>query len=155
MLHDRKPPADAGRSSKSTRMPKQTFLLERIDTATGPMLLVTDDQQRLRALDWDDHEARMHQLFQRSYGPRAVSLRETPARSAAARALTAYFEGELDAVAGLATAARGTVFQEAVWAALRHIPAGQTLSYGALAARLGQPTAARAVGMANGANPIA
>jgi len=136
-------------------MPNQMFSLERIDTATGPMLLVTDDQQRLRALDWDDHEARMHQLFQRSYGPGVVSLRETPARSAAALALAAYFAGDLEAVAGLPTAARGTVFQEAVWAALRQIPAGETLSYGALAARLGQPTAARAVGMANGANPIA
>ena len=138
-------------------MPTQTFSLERIETATGPMLLVTDDQQRLRALDWDDHADRMHRLFQRSYGPDAVRVRETAARgrSGAAWALAAYFEGELDAVADLPTAAEGTPFQRAVWAALRAIPAGQTLSYGALAARLGQPTAARAVGMANGANPIA
>jgi methylated-DNA-[protein]-cysteine S-methyltransferase len=136
-------------------MTTQTFSLERIATATGPMLLVTDDQQRLRALDWDDHEDRMHRLFQRSYGPDAVRVRETAERSRAAQALEAYFAGELEAVAELPTAAEGTPFQRAVWTALRAIPAGQTLSYGALAARLGQPTAARAVGMANGANPIA
>lgn len=136
-------------------MQKQTFFVERLSTPTGPMRLVTDEQQRLRALDWDDHEDRMLRLFQRGYGPDAVRLREAPARSAAARALEAYFAGELDAVAALPTAARGTTFQETVWTALRSIPVGQTLSYGALAARLGQPTAARAVGMANGANPIA
>ena len=53
------------------------------------------------------------------------------------------------------SAPRGTAFQLAVWAALRAIPAGSTLSYGALAARLGRPAAVRAVGAANGANPIA
>src|SRR5690606_35280387 len=48
----------------------------------------------------------------------------------------------------------GTPFQQRVWAALRTIPAGQTLSYLGLATRIGQPTAVRAVGLANGANPV-
>jgi methylated-DNA-[protein]-cysteine S-methyltransferase len=133
----------------------QTFSLERVDTATGRMLLVTDDHGRLRALDWEDHEPRMHLLFRRSYGVDAVRLREAETASKAARALEAYFDGELDAIARLPTAAEGTAFQRSVWAALRRIPVGQTVSYGALAARIGRPRAARAVGLANGSNPIA
>jgi methylated-DNA-[protein]-cysteine S-methyltransferase len=133
----------------------QTFSLERVDTATGPMLLVTDDERRLRALDWEDHEARMRLLFARQYAGAPVCLTEVRATSDAARALEAYFAGELDAVSQLPTATGGTAFQRAVWGALRLIPAGQTLSYGALAARLGNPAASRAVGLANGSNPIA
>ena len=49
---------------------------------------------------------------------------------------------------------RGTPFQRAVWAALRRIPAGETLSYGQLAAQIGKPKAVRAVGLANGSNPV-
>jgi methylated-DNA-[protein]-cysteine S-methyltransferase len=80
-----------------------------------------------------------------------TSARPTPAR----RALEAYFEGEIKAVDTLSTATQGTEFQRTVWAALRDIPAGTTLSYGALAAKIGKPKAMRAVGLANGANPIA
>ena len=72
------------------------------------------------------------------------------------RALSAaYFKGDLTAIDGLKVANGGTDFQRAVWKALRAIPAGGTITYGALAARLGRPKAARAVGLANGANPIA
>jgi methylated-DNA-[protein]-cysteine S-methyltransferase len=61
----------------------------------------------------------------------------------------------LDAVARLPTATNGTDFQRAVWNALRRIPIGRTISYGVLALQIGRPTATRAVGLANGANPIA
>jgi methylated-DNA-[protein]-cysteine S-methyltransferase len=136
-------------------MPVQTFHLERAATPTGPMLIVTDDEQRLRVVDWEDHEDRMQRLLRRRYGENAIKLVETPGVSQARRALEAYFEGELNAVAKTPVAANGTEFQAEVWAALRLIPAGSTLSYGALAARLGRPKAMRAVGLANGANPIA
>jgi methylated-DNA-[protein]-cysteine S-methyltransferase len=132
-----------------------TFHLERVETPTGPMFIVTDDEQRLRAVDWYDCEERMRRLFRRRYGPDAVQLRDTALRSSARQALEAYFEGELDAITSVATAAEGTPFQRAVWAALCRIPAGTTVSYGALAARLGCRNAVRAVGLANGANPIA
>jgi methylated-DNA-[protein]-cysteine S-methyltransferase len=73
--------------------------------------------------------------------------------------LRAYLAGDLEALAGVpvepARPGGGTPFQRRVWATLREIPAGATLSYGALAARLGVPGAARAVGLANGRNPIA
>ncbi|HVE62203.1 MAG TPA: methylated-DNA--[protein]-cysteine S-methyltransferase [Mycobacteriales bacterium] len=67
--------------------------------------------------------------------------------------LTAYFAGELREF-DVAIAPRGTDFQQRVWAALREIPYGETSTYGALAVKVGRPTAARAVGMANGRNPI-
>lgn len=71
----------------------------------------------------------------------------------AARQLTEYFDGsrtEFD----LPLAMDGTAFQQRVWTALRGIPYGQTVSYGQLADRIGQPSASRAVGLANGRNPI-
>jgi methylated-DNA-[protein]-cysteine S-methyltransferase len=131
------------------------FHLEFLDTPTGPMRIVTDDQQRLRALDWEDHEERLQKLLHRHYGASAPELRERGRPSAARRALEAYFAGDLAAVERLPTATNGTEFQRAVWAALRDIPIGHTISYGTLALRLGRPAAVRAVGLANGANPIA
>ncbi len=67
--------------------------------------------------------------------------------------LTAYFNGELQAF-DLRLHLTGTDFQKTVWRALQEIPFGRTLSYGALAERVGNPKASRAVGAANGANPI-
>jgi methylated-DNA-[protein]-cysteine S-methyltransferase len=136
-------------------MSVQTFILERLHTPTGEMLVVTDDQQRLRALDWADHEPRMQRLLRTHYGKAGVQLREAANPTPALRALDAYFQGDKDAIADLTTATNGTAFQRAVWDALRRIPLGRTMSYGALAAHIGQPKAARAVGMANGCNPIA
>lgn len=133
----------------------RTFFVEHIETPTGRMRVVTDGEERLRAVDWDDDETRMNNLLLRYYGPEAVTLCDVPYRSPAAHALMAYFEGEFDAVADLAAATNGTPFQRSVWSALRRIPAGRTMTYGALAAVIGQPNAVRAAGLANGANPIA
>jgi methylated-DNA-[protein]-cysteine S-methyltransferase len=69
-------------------------------------------------------------------------------------AFRAYFEGDLAALDPLAVAPSGTDFQRKVWTTLREIPCGSTWSYGQLAARLGNPKAVRAVGLANGANPL-
>jgi methylated-DNA-[protein]-cysteine S-methyltransferase len=133
----------------------QSFFVEHIETPTGRMRVVTDDDGRLRALEWDDHTPRMQKLLRRHYGANSVELREASAPSVAARSLLAYFAGELDAIAELPTVTNGTPFQSVVWSALRTIPAGRTMSYGMLAAQIGQPKAVRAVGLANGANPIA
>lgn len=70
-----------------------------------------------------------------------------------AQELEAYFAGELTAFEA-PRAPVGTAFQRQVWSALQQIPYGTTLSYGQLASRLGQPSAARAVGLANSRNPI-
>ena len=68
--------------------------------------------------------------------------------------LTAYFDGEVDALDDIDVAPDGTLFKQLVWKALREIRAGETVSYGDLAARVGAPGAARAVGTANATNPI-
>ena len=123
-------------------MTSDTFSVERIETPTGPMRIVSDDEGRLRGADWEDCTPRLQELLRR-YNGSSIQLREVSARSAAARSLLAYFAGELDAIDSLPTAAGGTPFQRAVWSALRRIPAGRTMSYGALAAKIGHPKAVR------------
>ncbi len=129
------------------------FRYAKAPSPVGDLHLVLDDADRLRALDFDGFEGRMHRLLGRHYG--TVRLVEGPAPAPLLAAIAAYFDGDLSALADVATETNGTPFQRATWAALRTIPPGQTLSYGALAARLGNPKASRAVGLANGANPVA
>jgi methylated-DNA-[protein]-cysteine S-methyltransferase len=68
--------------------------------------------------------------------------------------LTAYFAGDCDALDTIDVAPEGTLFKQLVWKALREVHAGETISYGELAARVGAPGAARAVGTANATNPV-
>jgi len=131
-----------------------TFLLERLDTPLGEMLLACDEQGKLRIIDWLDYEGRMRVLIQRQYPGQVIELRETNIGSPAADAIQAYFDGDINAVSDLEVATGGTEFQRSVWAALRNIPAGQKISYLELATRIGNPAAVRAVGLANGANPV-
>jgi methylated-DNA-[protein]-cysteine S-methyltransferase len=135
-----------------TATPPDRLLLDRLPTPIGEALLVTDGLGRLRALDWADHELRLIRLLRRHYGAVALAAGRTPADIR--RALDVYFAGDLGVLDAIDCATAGTPFQRAVWAGLRAIGPGETLSYGALAARLGVPKAVRAVGLANGANPI-
>lgn len=128
------------------------FALDRLKTPIGMALLVTDADGALRALDWEDHEARMTELLRRHY--RAFDLKPGSAPRSMKAALTAYFDGDLGRLGAIEWRVAGTLFQRKVWTALARIPVGTTLSYGALAARLKMPMAVRAVGHANGANPI-
>ena len=130
----------------------QTFSLDRLTTPIGAMLLVTDENGALRALDFDDYESRMKELLRLQVG--AVDLKSGRAPKAMRSALSAYFEGDFAALKTIAWRIAGTPFQRKVWTALPKIPAGRTTSYGALAASLGVPNAMRAVGHANGSNPI-
>jgi methylated-DNA-[protein]-cysteine S-methyltransferase len=132
--------------------PSQSFVRDRLTTPIGTMLLVTDDDGALRALDFDDYEARMQELLRLHYG--AVDLKSGRAPKAMRSALSAYFDGDFAALKTIAWRVAGTEFQRKVWTALPKIPAGKTMSYGALAAKLGVPSAMRAVGHANGSNPI-
>jgi methylated-DNA-[protein]-cysteine S-methyltransferase len=135
-----------------TKASPQTFTLDRLATPIGIMLLVSDGDGVLRALDFDDYEGRMKELLRLHYG--AVSLNAGRAPQAMRAALSAYFDGDFAALKTIAWRVAGTPFQRKVWTALATIPVGTTLSYGALAARLDMPRAVRAVGHANGANPI-
>ena len=125
--------------------------LDRYTTPIGVFLLATDDAGRVRAIDLHGDEARMTRHLQRHVG---TDIRWAAAPSALRAALQAYFEGDLKTLDDIDCAPDGTPFQQSVWAALRAVPPGQTLSYGGLAERLGNPKAVRAVGLANGSNPI-
>ncbi len=126
--------------------------LDRLPSPVGELRLVVDDQGALRALEFEDHDARLHRLLTRHYGRYEITPGAAP--EAIRQALTAYFEGDASRLAALPVATGGTEFQRLVWQALREIPPGSTISYGELAARIGRPGASRAVGLANGANPV-
>lgn len=130
------------------------FTLDRIGTPVGEMLIVQDEHEYLRALDWQEYEKRMYNLFERHYGKGAVELIPGYGTGRVVGSLKRYIAGELDAIDTLKVETEGTEFQRQVWRALREIPCGQTWSYGELARHIGKPGASRAVGMANGANPI-
>jgi methylated-DNA-[protein]-cysteine S-methyltransferase len=132
-----------------------TFIMDRMPTPIGDLLVVVDRHGNLRGADFFDHEERMRTLLRQQYAREgAVALVEGPAPKAIRAAIEAYFDGDLTAIDKLPIKTGGTPFQREVWRLLRLIPAGKTTTYGKLAARLGTPNAARAVGTANGANPI-
>ncbi|HEY8615931.1 methylated-DNA--[protein]-cysteine S-methyltransferase [Phenylobacterium sp.] len=129
----------------------ETLTLDRLETPIGTALLVSDEAGVLRAFNWTDYEAKMRSWVARHY-PRAALV---DGRSPTRPAFEAYFAGEPAALDRVPWKASGTVFQLRVWEALCSIPAGETLSYRGLAERIGRPSAVRAVGLANGANPVA
>ncbi|QCR36064.1 methylated-DNA--[protein]-cysteine S-methyltransferase [Nissabacter sp. SGAir0207] len=131
-----------------------TLFMDKLATPLGDLLLVADEQGNLRSVEWLEFKERMDRLLGLHYGRQGVELREARDPHGLTRALADYFDGNLGIIDTLPTATGGTEFQRQVWAALRTIPCGETLSYGALAQRLGRPGASRAVGAANGANPI-
>ena len=128
------------------------LLLERWNSPIEPLLIVTDSDGVLRALDFTGGEKRMHRLLHAHYG--TYSLKDGASPPALLKALKAYFAGEIGAIDEVPTLTAGTPFQREVWKALRAIPAGATMSYGELAERLGRGGASRAVGTANGSNPV-
>jgi methylated-DNA-[protein]-cysteine S-methyltransferase len=122
-----------------------------IPTPLGPAEALVRDG-RLCALRLGTMRPRATSTFSRLD---RLDVREACDPAGVATALAAYFRGDVRAVDALDVDPEGTPFQRRVWAALRTIPAGETTSYGALARALGMPTSAcRAVGAANGANPI-
>jgi methylated-DNA-[protein]-cysteine S-methyltransferase len=132
--------------------PPEILGIDRLQTPIGTALLVTDADGVLRALDWEEFGSRMKELLRLQYG--AVVLNDARSPRDLRAALSAYFKGDLASLKTIKWRVAGTAFQRKVWSALPKIPAGTTSSYGALAARLGMPRAVRAVGHANGSNPI-
>lgn len=130
------------------------LMLHRCETGSplDPVCFVTRGEALL-ALDFGPVEGRLLRLLQRRFG-RGVTLTPAMGSHPVSAALTAYVGGELQALDAIALDAGGTPFQQRVWTALRTIPPGEPTSYGVLAARLGSPSGARAVGLANGSNPV-
>jgi methylated-DNA-[protein]-cysteine S-methyltransferase len=119
-----------------------------VDSPVGPLTVVAVDGA-VAGLYLDEQR---HRPPQEVFGDPADDPGGDPFDEAF-RQLREYFDGRRTGF-DLRLSLDGTAFQRRVWAALRAIPYGQTVSYGQLADRLGQPTASRAVGLANGKNPV-
>jgi methylated-DNA-[protein]-cysteine S-methyltransferase len=120
-----------------------------IESPVGPLTLVAQDGALVGLyMDLQRHRPDDEDLGEQDPGGRQAEPFKT-----AADQLDAYFTGALTRFT-LPLAPRGSEFQQRVWAALLEIPYGETESYGELAGRIGSPGAARAVGLANGKNPI-
>jgi methylated-DNA-[protein]-cysteine S-methyltransferase len=119
-----------------------------VDSPVGPLTLVAVDGA-VAGLYMDEHR---HRPPRELFGDPADDPAGEPF-AGAFRQLREYFDGQRTEF-DLQLRLGGTAFQQRVWAALQVIPYGQTVSYGQLADRLGQPTASRAVGLANGKNPV-
>ena len=122
------------------------YACKTIDSPVGELKLVASDTG-LAAILWQDDDPGRVRLGPPVRGPGNAVLVETE------RQLRAYFAGELTRF-DLPLDFQGTEFQRSVWAALLTIPFGETRSYGEIARQIGRPTAFRAVGAANGRNPI-
>ena len=131
--------------------PTTPLMTRTLPSPLGTLLLAWNENG-LYALEFGDHEKRMTRFFEKhGLTTRKASLIDpnpyTPA-------LKRYFAGETNALSDLPVVLVGTPFQLKVWDALRAIPVGTTTSYGALSTSIGHAGAARAVGTANGQNPI-
>src|SRR5882757_2740849 len=103
----------------------ERFTIDRISTPIGVALFVTDSQGSLTAFDWEDFESRLVALF-RARGGSDAALSPGKADPAVRESLERYFAGEVHAIDSLRCNARGTPFQQTVWAALRRITTGTT-----------------------------
>jgi len=126
--------------------------LDQVDSPIGSLLLAWRDDS-LCALGFDDREERMAAAMKARFGE--VKLVRSKDSRHFRRCLEEYFAGDLAALERIAVDTGGTAFQQSCWRLLRQIPAGTTVTYGELAAKLGSPAAARAVGLANALNPVA
>jgi len=120
---------------------------------TGPRKRPSTSSGRSAALD--GRLTRLEARLRRHFPPHEIVDRETPAIARTRRWLAAYFAGTSAEIGDLPLDMRGAAFEKRVWKALTRIPPGETTSYGAIAKALGSAGASRAVGAANGANPIA
>ncbi|MBL6937056.1 MAG: methylated-DNA--[protein]-cysteine S-methyltransferase [Alphaproteobacteria bacterium] len=131
----------------------EELFLDTVKTPIGSLLLVADARGVLRMLEFEDRPERWRSIFRRHFKDGEFRKKRDP--GGVASKLKRYFDGDIAALDEIKVDAHGTDFQLACWRNLRKIPAGSSTSYGALAKKMGRPSAMRAVGLANGANPIA
>ena len=131
-----------------------TWYTTTLESPCGPLLCVVDEAGAVVRIEFSGKDGRDSQKLTKRLRDRGIEIVEDPSRTAEVRRqLAEYFAGgrrEFD----LPLALEGTPFELAVWEELKKIPFGETRSYGEIAATLGRPGSARAVGRANGANPI-
>ncbi len=129
--------------------------LSHLRSALGALTLVTDEQQRVRALEIGDRQARLHRNLREQYG--TYELHDADAPVAVEAAIARYFAGALEALDDIAVVTGGSEPQRSAWAALRRIPAGRTATYGEIGKAMGVDDWRASVdaGAAVGANPVA
>ena len=141
------------RETSKLETPKlETLTLESLVAPFGPILVATDAEDRLCAVEFWNDEDEMRALVRRHFGQTRLAFGKIPETIRAA--FERYFTGDRTALKAIPWRTGGTEFQRKVWTALTTIPVGETWSYAQLAAAIGKPKAVRAVGLANGANPI-
>ena len=128
------------------------FLTERIETPLGPMILVAKDGVIL-LLEFEDSSDRVLRQMKARFGE--VELQTATNPFGITDTIKSYFAGDILALYNMLTDGDGTEFERRVWAELKRIPVGTTVSYGSIARKLGDVQHSRAVGTANGKNPIA
>lgn len=126
--------------------------LSHLDSPLGEIILAFSEGA-LCALKFDESLSQVRAQLARSYP--GASFETVGGTGQVVDKLRAYFCGALQALETIPVAPKGTSFQQQVWTALRTIPIGQTRSYRQIASAIGRPSAVRAVGAANGQNPIA
>jgi methylated-DNA-[protein]-cysteine S-methyltransferase len=132
---------------------REVILGDTVNSPIGPMTLLARGG-KLIGLEFGDQDWRIGCDLKRRFGGETPEVRWVDNPLGLSDRVRAYYDGDLDAVEDIATDGGGTPFQERVWAELRRIPKSTVISYLELACRLGQPAATRAVGLANGRNPI-
>jgi methylated-DNA-[protein]-cysteine S-methyltransferase len=137
--------------------PTTRLFYDQVESPLGTFTVVADDAGRLVAAGWTDDatDGRMAGRLRIFAGRPDAEFVRASNPGGLSTALAAYFAGDLAAIAKLPVSeSAGTSFQRAVWRALRAIPCGESRSYGDIARAIGRPSAVRAVGLANGSNPI-
>jgi methylated-DNA-[protein]-cysteine S-methyltransferase len=127
------------------------LLIDHIQTPVGVLYLVVQGES-ICGLGFPDAEGKARATLERQVGD--VRWREVDDPAGVSSQLRSYFAGALGVLDGLPVVSYGTPFQQRVWAALRRIPVGATVSYQQIAKAIGSPAACRAVGLANGRNPV-
>jgi methylated-DNA-[protein]-cysteine S-methyltransferase len=133
---------------------KERLFLDHVMTPVGEFALVADREGRLRAAGFTEGHGRMTKELEACSAEDRGDVVSASNPSGLTKLMKSYFGGELDAIDAITVFADGTPFQRSVWAVLRQIPCGETWSYADVARRIKNPGAVRAVGLANGANPI-
>src|SRR5262245_22115581 len=127
------------------------LMIEEVESPIG-VIMVALGSNKLYAVEFSDCSERLRASLAARFG--AAPLRSSPRQGDLSMRIKAYFDGDLQALAPIPVDAGGTQFQQRVWTEVRRIAPGATRSYGEVAALLGCPLAARAVGLANAKNPV-
>jgi methylated-DNA-[protein]-cysteine S-methyltransferase len=135
--------------------PILSLFVDTVPTPIGSIIIAADPSGNLRSALFTEEVEVVRRQLRLQYGERGFTLKPAVNPHGLSEAISRYFAGVLNAIDTIPVETGGTPFQRDVWRALREIPCGATISYGQLARRINRPAAVRAVGLANGANPIA